>query len=222
MLTKELNEGFKDLDTSQGIVTGYFAMFGSKDLDGDIIEQGAFTKTVQERGPGGKGLIKYLLDHDRNKAVAKIEQLYEDSKGLYYEAKVGSHMAGKDFLEMVKSGIINQHSFGFSVPKDKSYFDQSRKANIIKEVMMYEGSAIQFLGANPETTHIGLKSFEDYLKSLEKFIQTSDASDDCIIKIESLLKTLKPDVTTLNEKKADQNKQLIEHLKNSLTSWKTN
>jgi uncharacterized protein len=222
MLTKELNEGFKDLDTSQGIVTGYFAMFGSKDLDGDIIEQGAFSKTVQERGPNGKGLIKYLLDHDRNKAVAKIEQLYEDSKGLYYEAKVGSHMVGKDFLEMVKSGIINQHSFGFSVPKDKSYFDQSRKANIIKEVMMYEGSAIQFLGANPETTSIGLKSFEDYLKSLEKFIQTSDASDDCIIKIESLLKKLKPDVTTLNEKKADQNRKLIEHLKNSLETWKTN
>jgi len=222
MLTKELNEGFKDLDTTQGIVTGYFAMFGNKDLDGDIIEPGAFSKTIQERGPKGKGLIKYLLDHDKNKAVAVINELYEDGKGLYYEAKVGSHMVGKDFLEMVKSGIINQHSFGFSVPKDKSYFDQSRKANIIKEVMMYEGSAIQFLGANPETTHIGLKSFEDYLKSLEKFIQTSEASDDCIIQIESLLKTLKPDVTTLNEKKADQNKQLIEHLKNSLETWKTN
>ena len=222
MLTKELNEGFKDLDTTQGIVTGYFAMFGNKDLDGDIIEPGAFSKTIQERGPKGKGLIKYLLDHDKNKAVAVINELYEDGKGLYYEAKVGSHMVGKDFLEMVKSGIINQHSFGFSVPKDKSYFDQSRKANIIKEVMMYEGSAIQFLGDNPETTHIGLKSFEDYLKSLEKFIQTSDASDDCIIQIESLLKTLKPDVTTLNEQKADQNKQLIEHLKNSLETWKTN
>lgn len=222
MILKGINEGFKDMDTNQGIVTGYFAMFGSKDLDGDIIEPGAFSKTIQERGPKGKALIKYLLDHDRNKAVAKIDELYEDSKGLYYEAKVGTHTAGKDFLEMVKSGIINQHSFGFVVPKDKSYFDQSRKANVIKEVMMYEGSAIQFLGANPETTTIGLKSFEDYLISLEKFIKTSEASDDCIIKIESLLKTLKPEDSTSNERKADEQKLFIENLKNSFESWKTN
>ncbi len=222
MILKGINEGFKDMDTNQGIVTGYFAMFGSKDLDGDIIEPGAFSKTIQERGPKGKALIKYLLDHDRNKAVAKIDELYEDGKGLYYEAKVGTHSAGKDFLEMVKSGIINQHSFGFVVPKDKSYFDQSRKANVIKEVMMYEGSAIQFLGANPETTTIGLKSFEDYLISLEKFIKTSEASDDCIIKIESLLKTLKPEDSTSNEKKADEQKLFIENLKNSFESWKTN
>jgi len=222
MIVKGINEGFKDMDTNQGVVTGYFAMFGNKDLDGDILEPGSFTKTIQERGPKGKGLIKYLLYHDRNKAVAVINELYEDSKGLYYEAKVGSHSSGRDFLEMVKSGIINQHSFGFSIPKDKSYFDQSRKANVIKEVMMYEGSAIQFLGANPDTTTIGLKSFEDYLNSLEKFIKTSEASDDCIIKIESLLKSLKPDESTLNEKKADEQKLFIENIKNSFESWKTN
>jgi len=78
MITKGINEGFQDTDLKQGIVSGYFAMFGNKDLDGDILEKGAFTKTIQERGPNGKGLIKYLLDHDRTKAVARIESLEED------------------------------------------------------------------------------------------------------------------------------------------------
>jgi phage head maturation protease len=53
MLKKGLNQGFADSDTKQGVVSGYFAVFGNRDLDGDIIEPGAFTKTVMERGTQG-------------------------------------------------------------------------------------------------------------------------------------------------------------------------
>jgi HK97 family phage prohead protease len=222
MIIKGINQGFTDSDTKQGVITGYFAMFGNKDLDGDIIERGAFSKTVQERGPKGKQLIKYLLDHDKSKVVAKITDLYEDEKGLRYEAKIGSHNAGQDFQKMIESELINQHSFGFSIPKDKQYFDQSRKANIIKEVLMYEGSAIQFLGANPETNMIDLKSDKDameYLEKLEKFIRTSDATDETLQLIEEKLKSLssllKPEVSTLEKQKADEDKikSLIDLLK---------
>jgi len=217
MQLKGINEGFQDTDLKQGIVSGYFAIFGNKDLDGDIIEQGAFTKTIQERGPLGKKLIKFLIDHDKTKVPGVITELYEDQKGLKYSMKAGSHILGKDFLNMVESGIINQHSFAFSVPKDKQYFDQSRKANIIKEVMMFEGSAVQFLGANPETTYIESKSFADYLTTLEKFIRTSDASDECIQSIESLLIKLKPEKSTSKDKKADQ---VPIELKLSFEKWK--
>jgi len=209
MITKGINEGFQDTDLKQGIVSGYFAMFGNKDLDGDILEKGAFTKTIQERGPNGKGLIKYLLDHDRTKAVARIESLEEDYKGLKYTAKVGTHSLGQDFVKMIESGLINQHSFGFVTIKE--LYDTQAKANRIKEVMMHEGSAIQFLGANPETTFIDLKSFEDhlqYLDRLEKFIKTTDATDETIIKLETRLKSLtellKPTDVTLEKGTADE------------------
>ena len=228
MLIKGLNEGFQDQDLKQGIVSGYFAVFGNKDLDGDIIEPGAFTKTIQERGPKGKGLIKYLLDHDKNKAVAKITDLYEDGKGLRYEAKIGTHSLGQDFQKMIESELINQHSFGFGVPKDKQFFDQARKANIIKEVVMYEGSAVQFLGANPETTFIDLKSESDafeYLVRLEKFVKTSDATDETLEKLEnqlkSLLELLKPASTTSIESEADKVKQINPNdFKLSFEKWK--
>jgi HK97 family phage prohead protease len=209
MITKGINEGFQDTDLKQGIVSGYFAMFGNKDLDGDILEKGAFTKTIQERGPNGKGLIKYLLDHDRTKAVARIESLEEDYKGLKYIAKVGTHSLGQDFVKMIESGLINQHSFGFVTIKE--LYDQQAKANRIKEVMMHEGSAIQFLGANPETTFIDIKLFEDhlqYLDRLEKFIKTTDATDETIIKLETRLKSLtemlKPTDVTLEKGTADE------------------
>ena len=223
---KGLNQGFTDSDMKQGIVSGYFAVFGNKDLDGDVIEPGAFTKTVMERGPQGKQLIKYLLDHDKNKVVAKITNLYEDNKGLRYEAKIGSHAAGQDFQKMIESELINQHSFGFRTIKEQ--FDQEAKANLIKEVMMYEGSAVQFLGANPETTFIDLKSEADafeYLSRLEKFVKTSDATDETIEKLEnqlkSLLEFLKPAAPTLEIKEAEPVDIItINELKKQFESWK--
>ena len=214
MLKKGFDIGFKDADTRQGIVTGYFAMFGNKDLDGDIIERGAFAKTISERGPNGKQLIKYLLDHDKNKVVAKITNLMEDEKGLYYEARIGSHSAGQDFLKMIESDLINQHSFGFRTIKEQ--YDQQAKANRIKEVFLYEGSAVQFLGANPETSFIGLKSETDvmqYLDTLEKFIKTTDCTDETIIMLEnkfkSLQELLKPSVDTSAIIEAEQIKSIL-------------
>ena len=226
MLLKGLNQGFADSDMKQGVVSGYFAMFGNKDLDGDVIEQGAFSKTVMERGPQGKQLIKYLLDHDKNKVVAKITNLYEDEKGLRYEAKIGSHAAGQDFQKMIESELINQHSFGFRTIKEQ--YDADSKANLIKEVMMYEGSAVQFLGANPETTFIDLKSEQDafnYLERLEKFVKTSDATDETLEKLEnqikSLLDILKPADATLEETKAEAVELItINDLKKQFESWK--
>ena len=225
-VTKGLNQGFTDSDMKQGIVSGYFAVFGNKDLDGDVIEPGAFAKTVMERGPQGKQLIKYLLDHDKNKVVAKITNLYEDSKGLRYEAKIGTHTAGQDFQKMIESELINQHSFGFRTIKEQ--YDAQSKSNMIKEVMMYEGSAVQFLGANPETTFIDLKSEEDafnYLERLEKFIKTSDATDETIFKLEnqlkSLLEFLKPAEPTLEIKEAEAVEIItINELKKQFESWK--
>lgn len=226
MILKGLNQGFADSDMKQGIVSGYFAVFGNKDLDGDVIEPGAFTKTIQERGPAGKQLIKYLLDHDKNKVVAKMINLYEDQKGLRYEAKIGTHAAGQDFQKMVESELINQHSFGFRTIKEM--YDDQAKANLIKEVMMYEGSAVQFLGANPETTFIDLKSEADafeYLTRLEKFVKTSDATDETLEKLESQLKSLlemlKPAEATLVETKAVEVEVLtINELKKQFESWK--
>jgi HK97 family phage prohead protease len=219
MLTKGFDIGFKNADPTKGIVTGYFAMFGNKDLDGDIIERGAFSKTIQERGPNGKQLIKYLLDHDRYKVVAKLQVLQEDEKGLYYEAKIGSHSAGQDFMKMVESELINQHSFGFKTIKEQ--YDQQEKVNRIKEVFLYEGSAIQFLGANPETNMIGLKSFDDaliYLGKLEKFIRTTDCTDETIrqleLKLQSLTALLKPDNSTSKDQEAEKIKELFKNFGN--------
>jgi HK97 family phage prohead protease len=205
MLTKGIDLGFTGSEIKQGIVEGYFALFNNKDLDGDIIERGAFAKTLAERGPAGKQLIKYLLDHDTKKVVAKITELYEDEKGLKYVAKIGTHTLGKDFHEMIESDLINQHSFGYKTIKQQ--YDSLSKANRLKELMMSEGSALQFLGANPETTIISLKNFEDAIETFNKldgYIRSSKATDETLlqldIKLNSLSQYIKAGQTTFDTK----------------------
>lgn len=162
--TKGISEGFKDIDVSKGIVTGYFAHFGSKDADGDVIVKGAFAKTILTHGPESRNpRIKHLLDHNKQNAIAKILLLKEDDFGLYYESKAGRHTAGQDFLKMVEDGIITEHSHGYITINEQ----QKGDANYIYENILTEGSSLQFWGANPNTPIMGVKSFQSVLNTYE-------------------------------------------------------
>jgi len=161
-------------EQSEGIVSGYLANWGSVDSDGDIFAPNAFNKSVSERGVTGTKQIKYLLDHDTRKAVGVFTTLKADEKGLYYEAKIGSHSAGRDYLEMCKSGIIAEHSVGFRTIKR----DNTDK-RIISEAKLYEGSGLQFLGANSNTPLLGIKSESDFsFDDLDLFLYKLAKSND--------------------------------------------
>jgi HK97 family phage prohead protease len=221
MFTKGFDLEFKDVDLKQGIISGQFAKHNVKDLDGDLSVYGTFSKSIQERGPQGKKLIKFLIDHDKTKVPGVITDLYENEDGGFYTMKAGSHSLGQDFIKMVESGIFNQHSYGYSVIK--SNYDSEKKANVLKEQKLFEISAIQFLGANPETTFIDLKSETDaieYLNRLEKFLKTSDATDETLQQIELRLKSLseiiKAGQSTLENEKADE-QIIIDLIKKSFT-----
>jgi len=156
----------KDADMKQGIVMGYSASFNTLDSDNDIIIPGAFMKTIQEMGPqSSRPRIKYLLDHNTGKSLGVIQTLKEDSQGLYYEAKVGTHDLGQDFLKMVDSGMITEHSIGYGVVRkeiinpDAKYSDQQTR---LHELKLWENSALQCWGANMNTPLVGSKSLMKY------------------------------------------------------------
>ena len=66
----------KDLDDSKGIVSFYFSSFGNEDSDGDILQKGAFTKSIKEN----LSLIKHFKNHYHKLALGKILELCEDEK----------------------------------------------------------------------------------------------------------------------------------------------
>ena len=211
VLTKDKAQpqAHRDVDTKQRIVTGYFAAFDMLDSDGDIIQKGAFSKTIQERGPDSNNprRIKYLQDHDRFKAVGNLLVLKEDSFGLYYEGKVGTHTAGEDYLKMVSEGIITEHSFGYRVIKEEK---NAKGENVLKELFMAEGSGLQVDAANPFTPITGIKSEEDILAlftTLEKALKNGTYSDECfkntIIPRYEAIKSILPQFSTEPQLKSE-------------------
>jgi HK97 family phage prohead protease len=185
-----------DTDSVKGIVSGYFSKFDNVDSDGDIMKAGAFTKTIREQGPASaQPRIKHLLNHDPSQPLGKLLSLKEDSNGLYYESQVGTHDLGSDFIKMVESGLITEHSIGFKIIKRnqiQSYEDYYKKPSLgmfdITEVKLYEGSSLTAWGANALTPITSLKGDKNLdvdmivakSAAIDKFCRNTTATDDTI------------------------------------------
>src|SRR5690606_41877731 len=75
---KNLKFKVKSIDSS-GRFEGYAAVFGNVDHVGDMIEQGAFTKTLRENA----GRFPILDQHSFSREIGYTEEAYEDNRGLY-------------------------------------------------------------------------------------------------------------------------------------------
>lgn len=190
MRLRKTNESgiIKDVDEKSRIVKGVFSAFDNVDSQGDIIKRGAYQKTINEIGPKSlKPRIKHFLDHNPFKTIGVLQELWEDSDGLNYISKLGTHTLGEDALRMHKEGIITEHSVMIEVVK--SNYDEKSDANIITECIMWEGSSLQAWGANPNTPTKAKwqeqiksdpwKAFERY-KKLNKALRKSEVSEETL------------------------------------------
>lgn len=99
-----------DYDEEQGIFSGYGSVFGNVDDGGDIVEPGAFTKTIAE----GFERVKILaLHNDSLLPIGRPLEVREDSKGLYIKAKISDTAMGRDVKVLLKDGVLNELSIGY-------------------------------------------------------------------------------------------------------------
>lgn len=178
----------KDVDGKKGIITGYFAHFNSLDSDGDIITPGAFTKTIAERGPlSSQPRIKHLRNHLVYEPIGVLTELTEDTKGLYYESKAGTHFIGQDTIKMIESGVITEHSFGFDTVPNRT--ERKDGVRYLKELIQWEGSSLTAWGANERTgaammkslgKDLYIKTLNDRANALAKFCRNTTATDETI------------------------------------------
>lgn len=217
----------KDADEKSGIVKGYGSVFGNIDSDGDIINKGAYTKTISENG----NRVKYLYQHDMDKPLGKMVNLYEDEKGLVFEAEIPKTTLGRDVMELMKAGVITENSVGI-LPIRKEMVEGNRHIN---EVKLYEISAVT-LAANDQAMIMDVKgnhSREKVLKrydSIAKLIRKGEISDDLgyaleaeILKLKSIFDNLSTQPTEIEVTEPQQidNKDESDYIYNYiLTNWK--
>ncbi len=188
---KSANLIIKDIDKSTRIVKGYFSAFNIPDSDRDVIRPGAFQRSINANGPmSTQPRIKHLLNHAVSQPIGNLIDLKEDDYGLNYTSKIGTHTLGEDFLKMVDSDLIKEHSIGFQTIKQNQIGDWKTDDGSpvweIVEAKLWEGSSLTGWGANQFTPLMkaagadGLKEFNEQIEKLEKFCRKSDASDETI------------------------------------------
>ena len=192
-----------DIDENLGIVKGYGSVFGNKDSDNDIIEKGAYKRTIKNNG----SRVKYLYQHDITKPIGKMKELYEDEKGLVFVAEVPKTTFGNEVLELMKYGVIDENSVGI-MPVKKDYDEDG--VRMIKEVKLYEISAVT-IAANDEAKILEVKgqyNDTDYLSkrfdNLIKVIRKGSVSDDLGYLIEYELEVLKSLIARDNTHQSDE------------------
>lgn len=138
----------------EGIFSGYGAVFENIDSGGDIIEPGAFTKTLAE----GWERVKVLaLHNDCWLPIGRPVELREEPNGLFISGKISDTTMGRDVKVLLKDGVLNELSIGY----DPIIFDYDENGiRHLREIKLWEVSVVTW-AMNPEAVITSYKSMQE-------------------------------------------------------------
>lgn len=130
---------------SNGTIRGYASTFGNIDLGMDVVDKGAFKKSIKESG-GGK--IPILKDHNQFKLIGFNMRAEEDDTGLYVEGKINLDVQdGREQYSLAKQALDLGVSFGLSIGYMTIKAEPDRQNPMIrhlKELKLFEYSLVTF------------------------------------------------------------------------------
>lgn len=146
-------------DGNGTVLEGYGAFFNNKDSYSDIIEQGAFADTIKGEN---RDRIAFCYQHNMSMPIGKIEEMFEDEKGLFVKVRISESETG--IATKVKEGILKEMSIGY-IATVKEYDDENdiRK---LKKIDLFEISLVT-RAANPMAVVTSVKADDFELKQME-------------------------------------------------------
>ena len=133
--------------TADRKVKGYAIVWGSKNDYNEIVLKGATVNSLNARGVGSTSgnPILVLNQHRQTEPLCKPTMLMEDDYGLYFEGDVIEGVGYADeVVNQVNQGVLRQLSYGFNYIWDKTEYDATQDAYILKEIKLGEISLVTF------------------------------------------------------------------------------
>jgi HK97 family phage prohead protease len=154
-----------------GSFAGYLAVFGNQDSNDDVIEPGAFAKTLSEYRMAG-AMPPMLLNHagipfgavttTSLLPIGVWTEMVEDSKGLAVKGRLDP--MDTDLGKQIYAGLRNRTVKGLSIGFTATEFKRGTKADgpnrFISALKLYEGSIVWSPG-NPLANVDSVKSSLD-------------------------------------------------------------
>ncbi|MBS9719883.1 HK97 family phage prohead protease [Tianweitania sp. BSSL-BM11] len=137
--TKRVALSVEEVD-AEGSFTGYASLFGAPDLGRDIVERGAFAKSLRARGASG---VRMLFQHDPAQPIGVWTELREDERGLFVRGRLQTEVArGREILALMKAGALDGLSIGFRAVKARK--EAATGFRRILEADLWEISVVTF------------------------------------------------------------------------------
>jgi hypothetical protein len=125
---------------ADGTFSGYASLFGVADLSRDVVERGAFARSLRERGAGG---IRMLYQHDPATPIGAWTEIREDARGLFVRGRLTSgSVKGREVHALMRAGALDGLSIGFRTVKART--DAVRGTRHIVEADLREISVVTF------------------------------------------------------------------------------
>lgn len=123
-----------------GVFSGYASLFGKADLGKDVVERGAFAKSLRQRGAAG---IRMLFQHDPNEPIGAWTDIREDERGLFVRGQIARGVErGREVLELMRAGALDGLSIGFRTVRARK--DAASGVRRILEADLWEISVVTF------------------------------------------------------------------------------
>ena len=184
---KEFKVKYKD--EGNGTIEGYASTWVREpDSYGDIVKQGAFSRTLKEWEESGRP-IPFLWAHSMNDLNAFIgsAKADEDDYGLHFVATFDGTPEAQRVRELYKDGRLSKFSFAYDILEDGQVtLEDGRKANELRDLTIYEISAVT-VPANDTAEIISVK---DGMVSVKVGKRNSKADEDAIRQAITLLQSV--------------------------------
>ena len=151
-----------------GVFEGYASVFGIVDQGMDVVERGAFTKSL---GSGRK--VKMLWQHDQSQPIGVWDEIREDERGLYVKGRVLKEVQkGREAQALMKAGAMDSMSIGYrTIEAMKEGNGSVRK---LLEIDLFEVSLVTF-PMLPEAMVTDVKSIKSE-REFERFLRDAGYS----------------------------------------------
>jgi len=164
----EFKAAHSEDEEEKGIFEGYGSIFGNKDLGNDIVEAGAFSKSLRKIKPNQ---VKLLWQHKQDQPIGVFESIKEDGDGLAVKGRLAlGTQQGREAFELMKMGALDGLSIGYKADPNKQSYDERRRRRMLKEVDLMEISLVTF-PMNPKARVTAVKACDRTIRDWETFLR---------------------------------------------------
>lgn len=132
-------EGLSVVDGS--VIEGYASLFGAADQGGDVVQPGAYARSLAALGAAGRS-VKMLWQHDPAQPIGIWDEVREDARGLYVKGRLLSDVAkGREAAALISAGAIDGLSIGYRTVKATK---NDKGQRLLNELDLWEVSLVTF------------------------------------------------------------------------------